>query len=246
MAIAPEAPKEQSQEPQAPAPQEPKPAAPSTPPAQPPAAPAETAEQRAARLERELQERDSKINDLSTTLATIDQRQRELEARTAKGQTEDEIEKESREIAELMLVDPAAAARKNAELLRKIQRNASQQAQGTIAHQTIVEKLRAGVKSSNPDFDEDVVDYVMERADKLASTGKFKTAEEAVNAAVTLVKSKFDGYAHKRNSAPPLPQGALVEGGGNPPPAPAPKAEVLPTPAEELGNRREAQMRKII
>lgn len=256
MAIAPVAPGEKKEEkPQggapapaaggaAPAPgQAAPPANPPAPPA-PPAAPVETPEQKAERLEKELRERDGKIQDLSTTIATIEQRQRQLE--TQQPPQGDELQKELEAIEELRLTDPAAAAKKNAELLRKISDTAAQRAQSSIAYQTVIDKLRAGVKAENPDFDEDVLDYVMERADKLATTGKFKTAEEAVKAATTLVKSKFEGYAQKRNATPPLPPGALAENGGNPPPAPEPKDTPLPTAAEEIGQRKDALQRKII
>lgn len=216
-------------------------APPATPP--PSSPPAETADQKATRLEKELQARDTKINDLATTIATIEQRQRTLETHAPK---DDEIQKELEAIEELRMTDPLAATKKNADLLRKISDSSTQRAQGAMAYQAVVDKLRTGVKSANPDFDDEVVDYVMERADKLATTGKFKTAEEAVNAAVTLVKSKFDGYAQKRNATPPLPPGAVVETGGNPPPAPAKKDDALPSASEEIGQRKEALQKKIL
>ena len=247
MAIAPPEPGKENPPAQPPA--NPPPAAPpaNPPPAAPPAnPPAETADQKAARLEQELKDAQAKNTDLSTTIATIEERERDLRARAAGGPKEDEIAKELEEIENLRLTDPQAASKRNADLLRKISDSAATRAQVTITQQATIDKLRAGVRSSNPDFDDEVIDYVMERADRLATTGKFKTADEAVTAAVTLVKSKFDGYALKKNAAPPLPPGARAEGGGNPPPAADPKPEALPTPAEELGQRREAMQKKII
>jgi hypothetical protein len=119
-------------------------------------------------------------------------------------------------------------------------------AQGAVSQQTTIQNLKMGVKSSNPEFDDDVVDYVMERADMLARTGKFKTAQEAIEAATTLVKSKFEGYAQKRNQTPPLPEGARAESGNNPPPAPPVKEATIPTPSEELEQRRASLSKKII
>ena len=220
------------------------PAEPPVPPPTPPPA-GETAEQKANRLEKELGDAKAQNTDLSTTIATIEQRNKQLQE-SGGGLKQDEIDKELNEIEELRITDPSAAVRKNAELLRKITRSASSMAQSAVTQQAIIDQLRTGVKSSNPEFDDDVVDYVMERADRLATTGKFKTAKEAVDAAVTLVKSKFDVYAHKKNAVPPLPPGARAEGGGNPPPAPAPKDEALPTPAQELDQRRGDLQRKIL
>ena len=119
-------------------------------------------------------------------------------------------------------------------------------AQNTIAQQAIIDKLREGVKSSNPDFDEDTVDYVMQRADMLATTGKFKTAKEAVDAALGLVKSKFDAYANRRNAVPPLPAGARAETAPPAAPAPVQKDEALPSASDELKTRQEGQLKKIL
>jgi TolA-binding protein len=196
--------------------------------------------------ESKLKERDSKISDLSTTISTIEQRQREIEISKQSKQTDDELEQRLQQIEEIRITDPQAAARETAKLFRETQSRASQQAQGTISAQAQIEKLKIGVKSSNPDFDDDVVDYVMERADVLARTGKFKTAQEAIEAATTLVKSKFDGYASKKNLAPPLPDGARAEVGNNPPPAPKAVDTPLPTASEELEARKAKIHSKII
>ncbi len=196
--------------------------------------------------EAKIKERDSKIADLSTSISTIEQRQRELESAKTTKVTDDEIEQRLTQIEEMRLTDPQAAAKETAKLFRETQSRAAQQAQGTISAQSQIEKLKLGVKSSNPDFDDDVVDYVMERADTLARTGRFKTAQEAIEAATTLVKSKFDGYASKKNAAPPLPEGAKAEVGNNPPPAPKPIETALPSASEELEARKAKIHSKII
>jgi len=196
--------------------------------------------------EAKIKERDAKIADLSTSISTIEQRQREIEASKQAKVTNDEIEQRLQQIEELRLTDPQTAAKETAKLFRETQSRAAQQAQGTISAQAQIEKLKMGVKSSNPDFDDDVVDYVMERADVLARTGKFKTAQEAIDAATTLVKSKFDGYASKKNQAPPLPEGAKAEVGNNPPPAPKAVETPIPTASEELEVRKAKINSKII
>jgi len=201
---------------------------------------------RLADLEREIKERDAKISDLSTTISTIEERQRQIETAKNSKQTDDELEQRLQQIEEMRITDPQGAAKETAKLFKETQARASQQAQGAVSQQATLEKLKMGVKSSNPDFDDDVVDYVMERADMLARTGKFKTAEEAIAAATTLVKSKFDGYAQKRNSTPPLPEGAKAETGNNPPPTPVAKEPVIPSPNEELEARKSTLQRKII
>ena len=217
--------------------------APETPPAK-----TEVSEAQKIRDEYEskLKERDTKISDLSTTISTIEQRQRELETAKHTKQTDDELETRLQEIEEMRLTDPQNAAKETAKLFRETQSRASQQAQGTISAQSQIEKLKMGVKSSNPDFDDDVVDYVMERADTLARTGKFKTAQEAIEAATTLVKSKFDGYASKKNATPPLPEGAKAEIGNNPPPVKTVTEPELPTVSQELEARKANLNKRII
>jgi len=207
--------------------------------------PAQSEAKRVAELEAALKERDAKINDLATTVSTIEQRQREIQERSTVA-SEDELERRLNEIEELRLTDPITASKKNAQLLKDIQAQAAQRAQGAISQQTMLDKLKAGVKSANPEFDDDVVDYVMERADMLAKTGKYRTADEAIKAATTLVKSKFDTYAQKRNIVPPLPEGARAETANNPPPAAEPKDKPIPSPLEELESRRMVTQRKII
>ena len=196
--------------------------------------------------EAKIKERDAKISDLSTSISTIEERQRQLDAQNHSKQTDDEMETELQEIEDLRLSDPTAAVKRTAELFKKNRASAANMAQSAVSQQATIEKLKAGVKSSNPDFDDDVVDYVMERADALARTGKFKTADEAIQAATTLVKSKFDGYASKKNAVPPLPPSAQVEGGGNTPPTPAPKDTPPLSPTEELNERKASQFKKII
>jgi hypothetical protein len=111
--------------------------------------------------------------------------------------------------------------------------------------QNFFEKLRNGVKSANPEFDDEVTDLVMNHAESLAASGKFRDAQSAVNEATKYVKSKLDAYASKKNAVPPLPAGAGGEHGGNPPPA-KPTQEKIPTDEEEFESRRVANSRKVL
>lgn len=188
-------------------------------------------------LQNQMKERDSKIADLETTRATIEARQRQIDADKLKQSTDETMQKRISSINERRAYDPEGADAELASLLSEVKSQAAKdavtQAQQVIAHQTTLDKLWNGVKSST-DFDDDVVDVIMDKANQLASTGKYRTAEEAVKAATDFVKTKFEGYAQKRNAVPPLPDGARAEGGGaNTPPAPPPPEKVL-SPLEEL------------
>lgn len=189
-------------------------------------------------LQSQLKERDSKIADLETTRATIEARQKQIDADKLKQNADATLQKRISQINERRAYDPEGADADLASLLSEVKSQAAQdavmQAQQVISNQTTIEKLRAGVKSANPEFDDDVVDVIMERANTFAETGKYRSADEAIKAATDFVKSKFEGYAKKRNAIPPLPDGARAEGGGaNVPPKP-PEPEKVLSPLEEL------------
>lgn len=221
------------------------PPTPPTPPVEPPATPPATPPPAAPDYQEELKKKDAQIQDLQNTVATIEERTRAL---TAKGDNKgaSDINDRVEKIMENSVVDPKAAAAEMTKLLNEMQTGAVTQAQSVIAGQTIVEKLKNGVRQAHPNFDDATVEYVMQQADAYAKTGKYKTAKEAVDAAANYTKSVFDNYAKKANVAPPLPPGAGAKTGPNTPPAPAPAAPVLPTPGEEIAERQTAQQRKII
>lgn len=201
-------------------------------------------------LQKQMKERDAKISDLETTKATIEARQRQLDENNRVKEADENLQKRISQINERRVYDPEGADKDLASLLSEVKteaaRNAVTEAQTIISQQSTIEKLRLGVKTSNPDFDEDVVDVIMQRANYLATTGKYKTAEEAIKAATDYIKQKFDNYAQKRNTPPPLPPGAIAEGGGaNMPPKP-PEPPKEKTPLDELEEANEAKRNKII
>lgn len=200
-------------------------------------------------LQQQLKERDAQIADLNTTKATIEARQKEIDDAAKKGGDVAKVQDRVKKIMETASLDPEEAAKELTSLLTEVQSNASKsaviQAQQAIQFQTTIDKLRAGVKASNPDFDDDIVDVIMDRANMIATTGKYKTADEAIKAATDFVKSKFEGYAQKKNSAPPLPDGALAEAGGNRPPE-KPKPETIITPEQEIETRKSGMQKKIL
>jgi len=201
-------------------------------------------------LQAKMKERDAKIQDLETTRATIEARQRQIDADSAKKTTDANLKQRIATINERRAYDPEGADTEMASLLSEVQSRAAKEAvmeaQRIITTQTTFEKMRMGVKSSNPDFDDDIVDVVMERANMLASGGQYKTADDAIKAAADFVKSKFENYAKRKNAIPPLPPGAGAEAGGanQPPKPPEPPKEL--SPLEELEALQEAKIRKRI
>jgi cell division protein FtsB len=200
-------------------------------------------------LQNQLKEKDTQIADLNTTKATIEARNRQIAEEVAKGNLNKNIEDRAKRIMQNAQLDPDGAAIELSALLAEIQTNASREAvtyaTQSMQSQTFIEKLQQEVKKENPDFDDDVVGVIMRYANDLAATGKYKTAEEAVKAAIQFVKSKFDGYATKKNATPPLPSGAGGESGPNKPPEPSSPIKEI-TPLEELENRKGAQQKKIL
>lgn len=200
-------------------------------------------------LEKQIKERDTQIADLSTTKATIEARQKQMDEDRRKQTTNSDLTAKLKQINEKRAYDPEGADADMANLLSEVQEQASKdavvRAQQTVTAQTTIEKLRMGVKSSNPDFDDDVVDVIMSRANELALSGKFKTADEAIKAAIDFVKSKFDSYAQKKNAVPSLPDGTFAETGANKPPEKA-KETPIPTPEQEIEERKTIQQKKII
>lgn len=197
-------------------------------------------------------DQDSKINDLQTTLQTIqtrfDTNKNQPNHQDPSNQGDDE-DAEFVEIIETAQFDKDSAKRRLAQLRAKqkaqIAQEAVKLATGQITAQTTLEKLKAGVKSSHPEFDDEVVDVVMGRANEIAASGKFKTAEEAVNEAAKYIKSKFDSYASKVKAVPPLPPGAGAEGGSNPAPS-APVTEKVEEPSDFVESMITAKSKKIL
>lgn len=202
-------------------------------------------------LQKQIKERDTQISDLNTTKATLEARFSQINNQADKVNTQGnkEIEERAKRIMQNAAYDPEGAGVELTQLLSEMQTNVSREAvtkaQQSIQQQTTIEKLRQGVKTTNADFDDDVVDTIMLRADEFARSGKYKTAQEAIDAATTFVKSKFDAYAQKKNAAPLLPAGALAEAGNNRAPEPA-KVETIPSPLEELESRKVGLQKKIL
>lgn len=200
------------------------------------------------KYEAELKARDAKIADLETTRATIEARERQIKEAAASGADDTNLQVRITQINERRAYDPAGADADMAKLLKEERTKAAQEAAKVVDQQfttkTFIEKLREGVKSTNPDFDDDITDVVMQQADTYAKTGKYRSADEAVKAATEFVKVKFENYAKKKNLVPPLPAGAHAEGGGANQPPKAPEPEKILSPLEELEAHNEAKYRK--
>lgn len=194
-------------------------------------------------LEDALKERDAKISDLTTTKATLEAR---YGAPDAVPGSDGDVNSRVKRILENSTYDPDNASKDLTGILSEVESKAVARAQQVIQAQTYLEKLKLGVKSSNPEFDDEVVDLIMDRANQLAQQpGKYKSAEDAVKDATTYVKSKFEAYAQKTKAVPPLPAGAAAETGGNPAPS-APKQEKIPQAEEVLEGRITAKSKKIL
>jgi hypothetical protein len=212
--------------------------------------PSDEAQKKIKDLEDQLKDRDTKIADLSTTVATIEERLKQVNIPKDATEATKDVQVKVKKILEIASFDPDTASAELTNLLTEIQTNASKAAITTSQAQsqinTTIEKLKQGVQKANPEFDEDVVDTIMIKADELARTGKYKTAQEAIDAATQFVKAKFEAYASKKNATPPLPEGAKAEAGANKPPEPSPKPEVVLSPLEELEKRKESLQKKIL
>lgn len=221
---------------------------PVTPPVNP--SPSDEQQKKIKELEDTLREKDTKIADLETTRATIEARQRQVNDANNKKNADETLKQRISQINERRVYDPEGADTEMASLLGEIKtqsaKDAVLEAQNIISQQSTVEKLKMGVKSSNPDFDDDIVEVIMQRANILAQTGKYKTADEAIKAATDFVKSKFDGYATKKNATPSIPDGAKAEEGGNKLPETPAKDDKIPTPEEEIESRKAGLQKKIL
>lgn len=212
--------------------------------------PSDEQQKKIKELEEQIKKRDAELQEAQTTLATIEARKREVESQRLKEVTDADTESRIKKITESMAIDPQSASTELALLLKEVktsaQKEAVREAMAAVQGQTVIEKIRLGVKTSNPDFDDDLVNDVMDKANMLASTGKYKTPEDAVKAANEYVRSKLESFATKKNASPQLPAGANGErGGGNPlPPQPPPEKEK--SPLEELNEFNEARRKKAI
>lgn len=199
-------------------------------------------------LEAKLKERDTKIADLETTNATIAARQRDVDAAKAKQTTDADLKRRISQINERRAYDPEGADAEMASLFAEVKSQSTDEAvkkaQAAMTQQTTLEKLRTGVKSSNPEFDDDIADLVMAKANEFATTGRYKTADEAIKAATDFVKSKLDSYAQKKNAVPQLPPGARAENGGSNQPPKPPEPEKEKTALDEIEEFNTAKARK--
>lgn len=212
--------------------------------------PSDESQKKIKELEEQIKERDAKLAETQTTLATIEAREREVKAVQAQKNVDADVQARIKRITENMSVDPETASAELAGLLSEVKTSAAReavtQAMSVMQGQTTIEKLRMGVKSGNPDLDDELVDDIMAKADMLATTKQFKTAQEAIDAATKYVRGKLDTYANKKNAAPVLPAGARAEGGGaNLPPEP-PAPEKVKSPLEELEEHNVAKHKKLI
>jgi len=207
-----------------------------------------------AELEEALKDSSTKISDLSTTIATMNQREREI-SKASEDDNDVELEERAEKILENAQYDPKTAAKELTKFIKDSSRKnvnpdaVIAKAKQAMQNEAKLDKLRMGIKLSNPNFDDDVVKTIMERAGMIADemyrrNDTSKTAEQIVKQATDFVKAKFDNYAKSMNAAPPLPEGARAENGGNTPPAPVKKEEV-PTPESEISERQKTLQNKV-
>ena len=222
---------------------------PNNPPAPNPK-PSDEQQKKIKELEDQLKERDAKNAELATTIATIEQRERDLRNQKNKEITDAELKDKIKQINDRRAYDPEGADAEMALLLqerdRQIEERAAQRAINTVHQQSVAEKTLNQIKSANPEFSDRVAQQVLQLAIEYAGTRKYPNDEAAIIAATKEVKAELDNYATKKNASPQLPPGANAErGGGNPlPPQPPPVKEK--SALEELNEFNEARARKNI
>lgn len=203
---------------------------------------------RVKELEDQMKEKDRKLAERETELATIEQRKRDLEAQRLKQQGDADFQARLKRATELAAIDPENSSKEMASLLAESEERAAQRAAEKIRRevegQSFVDKLKAGVKSANPDLSDKHVNSIMDLAGMYASSGKFKTPDECVKAAEIEVKSMLEEYAQKKNAKPELPSGARAEGGSGNGLPPKSEPEKLMSPLEEIEAHNQARQRK--
>lgn len=202
--------------------------------------PADDASRKVAELEAQLRERDSKLQEVTTTLQTINSRMDQVQnaySGTSNVNKVNPLQERTKQILERAAYDPENASSELTKVLQEMQTTTSQEAVAkatqAIKAQTELEKIKLNLKVQNPEFDDEMVDLVMERANVEASTGKYKTADEAIKTASQYIKAKLDSYAEKKFKTNPLPTGALAESGSNPAPS-AKVQEKIEEPSEYI------------
>lgn len=210
----------------------------------------EELQEKIKKLEEAQKEKDARLAEAQTTLATIEAREREVNAQKLKANADADTQARIKRITENLSVDPDGAGAELAQLLKETRERAAEEAaERAVAAsrgQSFVEKLKSDVKIKNPDFDDDLVQDVLDKANAFAQTGKYKTPDDCIKAASEYVKSKLEKYATTKYASPKVPAGAKAEGGGanNPPPPPPPPKEV--SPLEEMEAFNEARRKKFI
>lgn len=203
----------------------------------------------------QVKDRDGKIADLSTSVATIEERMRQINAQP-KSQVNQDTQAKVKSILDKAQYDVDGAASDMSTLLSEMQQGSTKDLNAKVStiinQQNVISELRKGVKDKYSDLDDDIIDTIMERAnmlatvDKQTNANKFKSAQEPIEQAAQFVISKLDAYAKKKNATPPLPPGASAESGPNNPPPPPPTPEKVQTPLEELETRKKGLQSKII
>jgi len=201
-------------------------------------------------LEDAQKEKDAKLAEAQTTLATIEARKKEVEIQKLRESADANTQARIKRITENFSVDPDSAGAELAQLLKETKESAAieaaERAVAASRGQSFVEKLKSDIKASNPEFDDDLVQDVLDKANAFAQSGKFKNPEECVKAASDYVKQKLEKYATTKYASPKVPAGAKAEGGGSnnltPPPPPPKEISFL----EELEAHNEAKARKAL
>jgi len=217
---------------------------PTAPPAPQPD-PAEELRRENEQLKKQVADKDRFITDLNSEKATLETRLTQRQAPTTP--VSDDIQVEAKSILEKAQLDPEAAGKDLANLIKKttdakeqsILKNLQENLQPAIENNVYAAEVKVKNKDLIDFFGEDVLG--MKVAQKL-QTKQATTFKEAVDSVVKEYRGKMDSL--KTNApTPPPPKEARGEEGGNKTPEPTPpkKAE---TQEDEIRRRNEERAKR--
>jgi hypothetical protein len=194
-------------------------------------------------LGKQVSDKESYISNLKAEKETLETRFSEINRPPAQpaGQPTGDIEAQAKSILEKAQIDPEAAGKDLANLIRSTTNAAQQSVLQNL--QPVIENntYAAEIKSKN----KDLMEHFGERAlsiEVAASMEKGKPFKDAVDTVVKEFRGRYDSL--KSNAAPkPPPPGSQGEDGANKPPVPPPPVPEL-TQEDEIAARQEARRKR--
>jgi len=207
--------------------------------------PAEELKAQNEQLKKQLADKDRFITDLNSEKATLETRLSQRDAPTQ--QVSEDIQVEAKQILEKAQLDPEAAGKDLANLIKRttdtaqqnILKNLQDNLQPAIENNVYVAEVKAKNKEILDFFGED---FLAIKVNQKLQTKQSATFKDAVDSVVKEYRAKMESLKSNVPPTPPPPE-SQAEGGGNKPPEhiSPPKVE---TQEEEIERRkRERQQR---